>query len=374
MPAGASAAAVEVVERQLRPAIPSLKRIAAVEDIGKPTFNGGARPFVILAMDAEKHEIAGLVDDLIGRNKSVFFLVISDDVSAKDYKRLVQHGNADWAAGTGLPGEALDILRRVSSSSGPPSARPIVVSFVPSAGGVGNSTLAIETAIQLIKRRGKDSQIALVDLDFQTSHVCDYLDIAPKVQVEDIIESPERLDDQLLDVFASRHSSGLVVFAAPRSPLHVRGLHVEALSALFDRMARRYSHILVDLPVSAYEWTAPLLSASQGIVVTGVNTIPGLSQIADTLAAIRAETYPAAIRVVINRCASGLLGRIRRMDHVEKVLNGEERIYVRAASTAIDCINAGFVMGLSYPFEKAVKDISTIADFCSNLKADQARD
>ena len=46
-------------------------------------------------------------------------------------------------------------------------------------------------------------------------------------------------------------------------------MRLEALSALFDRLARRFTHILVDLPVSAYDWTVPLLSASQGIVVTG---------------------------------------------------------------------------------------------------------
>ena len=62
------------------------------------------------------------------------------------------------------------------------------------------------------------------------------------------------------------------------------------------------------------------------------------------------------------------------MDHVEKVLNGEKTIYVRATSTAVDSINAGFAMGLSYPSDRAVKDISAIADFCSALKSDQSRD
>ena len=377
LPAGGSPEAVEAIERQLKPEIPGLKRIEAVDDISKPSFNGGGRPVVILAMGQEKHELPGLIDRLVSRNTNVFFLVVSDDVSAKDYKQLIQCGNADWASESGLPGEALDVLRRVTASSSPPSRRPVVVSFVPSAGGVGNSTLAIETGVQIMKRNRRKTdtgRVALIDLDFQTSHVCDYLDIAPKVQVEEIIESPERLDDQLLDVFASRHSSNLVVFAAPRSPLQVRDLPVEALSALFDKVARRFTHILVDLPVAAYAWTAPLLAASQGIVVTGVNTIPGLSQIAGTLAAIRAESPSAEIRVVINRCSFSLFGKIRQTDHVEKVLAGEKKIFVRATSTLIDCVNAGFSMSLSYPSEKAVKDISAIRDFCWGLKPEQRQD
>ena len=77
---------------------------------------------------------------------------------------------------------------------------------------------------------------------------------------------------------------------------------------------------------------------------------------------------------MINRCQCGLFGGISRMDHVEKVLSGEKKIYVRATTSAIDAVNAGFVMGLSYPFEKAVKDMSAIAEFCSILKSDPSGD
>ena len=94
MNAGASAEAADVVEAQLRPAIPRLKRIDALDAIGKPSFNSASRPFVILALGHDKPELSGLVDDLISRNTNVFFLVVSDDISAKDYKRLIQLGNA----------------------------------------------------------------------------------------------------------------------------------------------------------------------------------------------------------------------------------------------------------------------------------------
>ena len=57
---------------------------------------------------------------------------------------------------------------------------PVVILVIPtrriSAGGVGNSTLAIETGIQLkAAKRTRGRRICLVDLDFQNSHVCDYL-------------------------------------------------------------------------------------------------------------------------------------------------------------------------------------------------------
>ena len=172
--------------------------------------------------------------------------------------------------------------------------------------------------------------------------MCDYLDIAPKFQFEEIVAAPERLDDQLLSAFISHHSSGLDVFAASRSRFHARDLSVEALSALFDRMAHRYATIIIDLPLSVHSWTIPLLAASKGILVTGLNTIPGLRQIEETIRALRRRrTITAEVRAVVNRCDFGLFGKVARADHVARILGEEKRLFVRNARVAIECVNVG---------------------------------
>jgi pilus assembly protein CpaE len=373
---GDEGALVEI-EQRLKLAIPDLKRIAKIEDIGPPSLKGAARSIAItVAPWAEKGEdFGGLIDIVKKRQRDVFFVVLGGDLSARDYKQLIQSGNADWVSESGATQEILGIVARVSATRTAAANQSIVASFLPSAGGVGNSTLAIETAIQLVRRKpANDGRIALVDLDFQSSHVCDYLDVAPKFQIAEIIDEPSRLDDQLLEVFASRHSSGLDIFAAPRNHLHARDLGVEALSALFDRMAQHYAFVVVDLPVSAHVWTIPLLIASEGILVTGVNTIPGLRQVAETTRAVRAEArVKADARIVINRCEFGLFGRPIRGEHVARVLGEEERFYVRNTSLAVECVNRGESLTMARPSDKAVKDIAAIADFCMALKPMSAR-
>jgi hypothetical protein len=51
----------------------------------------------------------------------------------------------------GAPQEILDIISRTSRTDfvRDEQIRPAIVAFVPSAGGVGNATLAIETAVQI---------------------------------------------------------------------------------------------------------------------------------------------------------------------------------------------------------------------------------
>jgi pilus assembly protein CpaE len=219
-------------------------------------------------------------------------------------------------------------------------------------------------------KSSKGAKVALVDLDFQSSHVCDYLDIAPKFQFEEIVAAPERLDDHLLSAFISHHACGLDVLAAGRSRFHARDLSVEALSALFDRMAQRYSTIIIDLPLSVHSWTLPLLAASRGILVTGLNTIPGLRQIEETLRALREEaTITADVRALVNRCDVGFLGKVARADHVSRILGDEKRFCVRNAAVAVECVNVGTPIALAYPSDKSVKDIAAIAAFCVGLNS-----
>jgi pilus assembly protein CpaE len=363
------------VERRLRTGIPDLKRVLGLEDVGKHSIRAPGRLFAIMVAPSAEQDFRGLMDTING-HKNVFFVVFGSDLSALHYKQLLQSGNADWVAETTSPQEILAIFHRAGAASRTsPSKQPVVVSFLPSAGGVGNSTLAMETAIQLTRRKGaRDGKVALIDLDFQTSHICDYLDIQPKFRIEEIRGAPERLDDQLLNVFASRHASGVEIFAVPRSRLAVRDLGVEELSALFERMANHYPTIIVDMPVAPQAWTIPVLTASEGILVTGINSIPGLRQMSETLQAVRAEGGVSAdVRAIVNRCAASFLGRIEREDHIARILREERRFYVRESRAAIECANMGESITLARPSDKAVKDIAAIAHHCAALKPLAAR-
>src|ERR1700683_258777 len=175
---------VEEIEGKLRSAIPDLKRVPSVEAIDPKSVNGAERSIIILTAAAPQGaNVDDLIDVVRRHPRNLFFIVVGGDISARDYKRLIHSGNADWVAETGLPHEVLDIVERVSAPIRDDVAgeSPTVVSFTPSAGGVGNYTLAIETAIHLVRAKSaKGARVALVDLDFQSSHVCVYLDIEPE--------------------------------------------------------------------------------------------------------------------------------------------------------------------------------------------------
>jgi MinD-like ATPase involved in chromosome partitioning or flagellar assembly len=368
---------VKAIEARLHEIVPELRKIKKVEDIAQE-INGQNNEKIIVIFVSPSIAAEG-IDNLINisrryRQRS-FFILVSNDISATDYKRLIQSGGADWVGASSSLQEIPEIIYKTTTSNRlaegnvQPDAGPTVISFLPCAGGVGNTTIALEVALQI--KRSKASRawkICYFDLDFQTSHVCDLLDIEARLQITEISDQPERLDEQLFELFVSHHSSGLDVFAAPRSKLDPCEIDVEALDSLMDMISEKYDLIIFDLPVAWYAWTASMIKGSNGIVLTGINTIPCLRQIRTTLDAVLAiKTSSAQTAIAINRVSPRLLGGIKRRQHVEAVLAGEKLFYIQEDPYAVERANTGTPASLGGTGGR-VKQFGALASFCAKLR------
>jgi len=368
------------IEARIREVIPDVIRITNLEDIARDRAAHPDDPVNVLVVTPPEDNafFERVVDVALNYRDHAFFILISEDISATDYKRLVRTGGADWVSATGAPHEILEIIgkRRLPHRDlvpvAKPKGEPVVIAFVPSSGGVGNATLVTEIGVWLkTNKASKERRVCVIDLDFQTSHICDHIDLEPRLQIQEICANPERLDTHLFDLFTSHHKSGLDLIAAPRTRFDLAGLKVAALDALFDLIARRYELVLIDLPVTWFSWSSDIIANSDAVLVTGVNTIPGLRQIAETMASIRAlQTAGGQLAAIINRCEQRMIGGIVRRQHVESVLVNEKVFYVRDDLAArVESINTGTPMAESSPSSSLMKEIGVIASYCAELKS-----
>ena len=367
-----------MLEQALRAAIPDLVQVGIIEDALSDSRPPDSQSYLLLIAPPRDSTYLEKITNLAPRYRNrVFFVLIGDEISASEYKSLARSGGADWISASAGVEEILDLIAdrqahaRGAASGNRDGSKCAAICLVPSAGGVGNTTLAVEIGVAL--KTGKPTQpmsICIIDLDFQSSHVCDYLDMEPRLKMQEISSNPERLDAQLLDIFISRHSSGLHVLAAPRSKVDLCTLNVAALDRLLEMISTRYQLILIDLPATWFDWTSQIVSASDGVIVTGVNTIPGLRQTAETLAVVR-ETVraPGQVAIAVNRCQRGFWRRVARRHHVERVLGRENLFYVTEEPTALESINLGTPMGLSRRAGAIRRDIAALASFCANVKS-----
>lgn len=373
----AGSALTKTIEKKIRSAIADLGVIDDVADIAQELGAAGPLKKVIIAPFTNIESIDKLID-ISGRyREQAFFILVSKEISASDYKRLLRSGGLDWTSADASVQEILEIISRqrpTLSDAGAQSKKPTVVAFLPSAGGVGNTTIALEVAIQSkVAKASRPWRTCYVDLDFQTSHACDFLDLEPRLQIQEIIDQPERLDQQLFDLFASHHASGLDVFAAPRSHMDLCTINLTALDLFLGMISTSYDYVFIDLPVTWFGWTVPVLENSDVIMVTGLNTIPGLRQLKGTVEAASEVKKPSAqISIVLNRVKQSLFGGIERRAHADSVLAGQELFFVREDPDAIDRLNTG-TSAAQTKSGRAVKDFAALASYCSDIKARQEK-
>src|SRR5262249_41912033 len=281
--AGVDSNELRELEDRIRSKLPSLQNLAALDELTRQLAHDkgslNREPiYVIRPVLNATLSLDRFVNIAEQEHPGLFLIFISSEISASDYKRLVRGGSADWASLQNAPQEVLDIISRTGQEARSPDAkpRPAIVAFVPSSGGVGNATLALETAVQIkLDKQTRGRRVCLLDLDPQASHVCDYLDIEPRLQMREIVQDPDRLDAQLFDLFVSRHqTSGVDVLASPRDRNASTELSVPALDALFRLISERYDLVIVDLPAAWFDWTAVILSVCDLAIVSGLNNVP----------------------------------------------------------------------------------------------------
>src|SRR5215211_4994289 len=140
-------------------------------------------------------------------NGATVLIVDIDPGSAADFtalntfaRQLLQMRVADFVV---KPVQPLDLVRACARAAqgaqNGGTSEATIYTFLPASGGVGLTTLAIETAMQLLKGDGgQKASTCLVDLDFQHGSCCDYLDLEPRLDLDEIEPRPDRLDRQLL--------------------------------------------------------------------------------------------------------------------------------------------------------------------------------
>src|SRR5262249_28992934 len=141
------------LEDRIRSELPNLQTVARLNGVTSSQSSADAdheQNYVIFPVLAAE-SVDRIVNIAEREHPDVFFIFISREISATDYKRLVRTGGADWVSVQGAPQEILDIISRTSRTEIRPrnnqQVRPAMVAFVPTGGGVGNAMLAIETAV-----------------------------------------------------------------------------------------------------------------------------------------------------------------------------------------------------------------------------------
>ncbi|HEX6656113.1 MAG TPA: AAA family ATPase [Candidatus Limnocylindria bacterium] len=125
-----------------------------------------------------------------------------------------------------------------------------IVTFFSPKGGVGTTTLAVNTAVLLagaLPGSGPAARVLLIDLDLQFGQVATHLNLQPRFDISGLIGDEPALGDQEVAMsYLTPHSSGVQVLAAPSHPDADFRVTVEHLERVLAILRPRFDTIIVD--------------------------------------------------------------------------------------------------------------------------------
>jgi pilus assembly protein CpaE len=344
----------------------------------EPTLQKGGDNIILAPTTPDwRPEATSVVDLAKVVEGRAFVIYICDEIRPEDYKALLRTGAGECVDWANAPKEISAIGKRLrGASSSMPSqyaedlSKHIIVGMVPACGGAGNTTLALESGVHFARQKGKDARRpGVVELDFNHATICDYVDLAPRLDIVELARNPGRLDDYMLDIFRSNHSSGLDLFSAAEPPADCASIDGAAVFALLNKLHDRYQILLLDFPDYRPSWGDDALRNCDFVFVTARRSVPSLKQAARELKRLRNLGFAQErVAAVVTHCQAGLFGGITSKLDIETALPGYRVFYIRDDSAfATESVNSGVSMMEARASRGICRDIQAVAAFIRTL-------
>jgi len=314
-------------------------------------FHGDLRRTTLIAdLEGDLGEAIGAIENLRQSGFAGAIITLSELLDEAAVRGLLRLSVTDWLPAD-APAEAIfQACQRASNTRRPldRETRATCIAFVPAAGGVGTTTLAIQTAFLIAKRLRNFDETCLFDLNFQTGTMVDYLDLKPVLDLSAIANQPERLDARLLEVMIARHPTGMAVIAAPRAATEYLRVNSAVVTSILSVVSESFKYMVLDLPPVWQPWTFDVLQGCDQVLIISEFTIPAMRKALELVNALEArfKGEPPHARVVVNKFRQRLLGGGLRKSDATALLGEALAAFVPEEQELIcEAINQGDLAG-----------------------------
>jgi len=329
----------------------------------------GPQDVLILDLDlADRRDMTAL-ERVLSTDARPTVVVTAATASMDAMRQLIRLGIADFLPQPIAREDVMGVIQAVRARlrHGPdrPAHECKVLSFVHRSGGMGATSLAIQTAFELARaRRGQPKRrVCFVDLDFQGGAAWLHLDADPLLDIAEVVRSPHRLDSELLAAMTAHHPAGFDLIAAPNGSMSPDAVPIDVVSHLMALACETYDCVVVDLPLSWTRWCTEVLAGSSSIFLTLQLTVVAVKQAHLFLDQIK-ETGAAdvPISVILNRYRKSWWRSGLKLREVEKALGRKVDYFVPSDYRLFsEAANHGLPIGKFHGGSGAEKQVGKLA-------------
>ena len=234
-----------------------------------------------------------------------------------------------------------------------------LISVIGTVGGVGGTTLAVNTAVELAQQ--KAGRVALVDMDFRFGQVATFLDLQPNFTVADLCDTPEQLDPRMIEKAVVKHATGVEVLARPHQFAQAEQISAAHAASVVSALQEFYDFVVIDGPMRFDSGGRVVLEMSDIVLLVLQLIVPSVRNADRIVQELGRQGFNLdRLKLVVNR--TGHNNGSLEVEQVEATLN--QKMYAcisddwQAASTAI---NMGEPLCMAAARSKARQDIEALA-------------
>lgn len=233
---------------------------------------------VVIDIDGQKDPVA-VTQRLIsvcGSDCKMVMLGSANDVGL--YRKILAAGAIDYLVKP-LTAELLNqamtaALKKHNPNGGPVVREARIVVVIGVRGGVGASTIALNTA--WLMAHELNQHVALLDLDLQFGTSALALDLEPGRGLRDIVSSPHRVDSLMIASSMATESEHFSVLAAEEAVDEYVVMDNAAITALLKEMKGSFDVIVIDLPRHLFAAQKRLLAVAHDIILISELSLAGI--------------------------------------------------------------------------------------------------
>ena len=311
------------------------------------------------------YQVAAKIRETEGSTTHVPIIMLTAEREVEQKVRGLRAGADDYLVKPFHQAELLarmkSLLTRFTAREGAGGVRPPLgklIAFFGAKGGVGTTTIAINTAIALHIEQNR--RVALVDGVLQFGDHRVFLDLGNDRKSIAAVASAPSIDADLLKSVLVHHDSGIDLLLAPPTPEEGDLVHESQMSRALEVLRTMYDYVIVDVEKRLGDLTLSVLDHADVIFIVMTADLSCLKNVRLVLEVLSRVGYESSrVKLVLNRsnaftgisvqAAEGALKR-----QFEHKIGNEYRV-------AISAQNSGAPFNFTKPDSPLGREIAALA-------------
>lgn len=231
------------------------------------------------------------------------------------------------------------------------------ITFFSTKGGVGKTTLALNTAIAI--QQATNKRVALVDLNLYSGNLALLAGIPWRRSIKDLVDEINNLDEEMLDSYCAKHPSGVRIIPAPIISEYAAFILPEHIEKILKTVSQVFNYVIIDAPTSFHDTIIPALERSQEIVLVTTLDLAAIQCIKQNLILLKGLSFNSKIRLVVNKF--GYTGGLKVKDIEDELGLKVQCTIPECEKIAVDAVNLGNPILLAAEKSSASQKIRELA-------------